>query len=238
MKILEEGLIALDQSSESETIADKYSRKYAAIRAYVLGEENRDLLQLRQMFDEQREVVFGDDLAREGQPGLSWELMSYNNFGICAQQVIRVGKSTGKAHLKASFTIYDKMNGPSRMLESELAEIAVYNPLVSVKPVQSEFVRDLYSVSQNGQEFQSFDGFYDQQVLNMQYGTSLKWKFEGGTNFWHDYMGNYITDWNVQPTDGDDINVIQVEKIKERTGSFSFALSCHAPTDLQQLKST
>ena len=47
MKILEEGLIALDSSTENEVVADKYSRKYAAIRSYVLGEENKDLLELK-----------------------------------------------------------------------------------------------------------------------------------------------------------------------------------------------
>ena len=47
MKILEEGLIALDSSTENEVVADKYSRKYAAIRSYVLGEDNKDLIELK-----------------------------------------------------------------------------------------------------------------------------------------------------------------------------------------------
>jgi len=46
--------------------------------------------------------------------------------------------------------IYDKINGPNRVLESELAEIALYNPLESVEPVQQNFLTDLYSVNQLG----------------------------------------------------------------------------------------
>ena len=84
---------------------------------------------------------------------MSETLMTYNNFGICSQQLIKAGKNRGLAHLKASFTIYEKFNGPSRILESELAEIALYHPLESIAPIQSEFVRDLYSVNQIGQEF-------------------------------------------------------------------------------------
>lgn len=55
-------------------------------------------------------------------------LMKHNNFGICAQQEVQ-GETEGLARLKASFVIHDYANGPSRLLQSEFAEIAVYNQL-------------------------------------------------------------------------------------------------------------
>jgi len=49
----------------------------------------------------------------------------YNNFGICAQTIVASHKE-GLARVKASFTVFEKINGPSRVLESPFAEIAVY----------------------------------------------------------------------------------------------------------------
>jgi len=87
----------------------------------------------------------------QGTPKLAATLLLHNNFGICAQSEIQ-GKTEGLARLKASFVIHDYKNGPGRVLESEFAEIAVYNSLVSVEPTYAPFLSDLYSVNQLGQE--------------------------------------------------------------------------------------
>jgi hypothetical protein len=49
----------------------------------------------------------------------------YNNFGICSQAIV-VSQKEGLARVKASFTVYEKLNGASRVLDSAYAEIAVY----------------------------------------------------------------------------------------------------------------
>ena len=71
-------------------------------------------------------------------------LLKHNNFGICAQQEVS-GVAEGLARLKASFFVHEYLNGPGQLLESEHAEIAVYNPLRSVAPTYWPFMSDLYS---------------------------------------------------------------------------------------------
>ena len=100
------------------------------------------------------------ELSGDGVPKLSELLMKHNNFGICAQRVVH-GETEGLARLRASFIVYDYLNGPSHLLESEHAEIAVYNPLTSLAPTYKPYMSDMYSYSQLGQEFQSFETFYE-----------------------------------------------------------------------------
>ena len=91
-------------------------------------------------------MTYIDDLSTQGTPKMSELLMTHNNFGICAQQEIQ-GENEGLARLKASFIIYEYANGPGRALESEFAEIAVYNELASIAPLYKPFMSDLYSVN-------------------------------------------------------------------------------------------
>ena len=125
-----------------------------------MADSNDQLFRLKQRFDEQMDVVFTDDLLQtEGTPKLSELLMRHNNFGICAQQTVR-GESEGLARLKATYVVHEYINGPSRLLQSEFAEIGVYNPLQSVLPKYRPYMSDLYSETQLGQEFQTFESFY------------------------------------------------------------------------------
>lgn len=93
--------------------------------------------------------------------------------------------------MKASFVVHDYANGPGRLLASEFAEIAVYNSLVSIAPTYAPFMSDLYSINQLGQEFQSFETFYEDWNLKLQSGSSITWKVTGGSNFWPDQAQNY-----------------------------------------------
>ena len=71
----------------------------------------------------------------------------YNNFGICSQTLV-VSHQEGLARIKASFTVFEKLNGPSRILESSFAEIAVYQPLKTLGKKYKPFLADLYSTNQ------------------------------------------------------------------------------------------
>jgi hypothetical protein len=73
-------------------------------------------------------------------------LLMHNNFGICAQKEV-IGEKEGLARLRASFMVHEYLNGPSRLVESEFTEIAVYNPLRSVEPTYAPYMRDLHSQS-------------------------------------------------------------------------------------------
>ena len=116
----------------------------------------------------------------------------HNNFGICAQHLVR-GESEGLDRLRASFLVHEYLNGPGRVLESEFAEIAVYRPLRTAQPQYKPFFSDLYSVTQLGQEYAGFDGFYKEGIIDLQFGNSITWKVLGGTNFWQDFQDKYQT---------------------------------------------
>lgn len=110
--------------------------------------------------------------------------MFYNNFGICAQTVV-ISQKEGLARVKASFTVYEKLNGPSRTLDSPFAEIAVYKPLRTFGKKYKPFLADLYSTQQISQEFTSFEQFYNtEEEYHLNFGTHIVWFVSGGTNFW------------------------------------------------------
>jgi hypothetical protein len=108
--------------------------KYDAVKSYVIA--NLELLSLKQRFDEQPQQVLGADLVERK---MSEQLMTYNNFGICSQATV-VAAVEGIGRVKSSLKL---ANGS--LLESEFAEIAVYQPLKTVGPVP-EF-SDLLSIN-------------------------------------------------------------------------------------------
>ncbi len=69
------------------------------------------------------------------------------------------------------------------MVESEFAEIAVFEALKTVHPNIPAFYNDLYSKRQILQEFQTMDHFFNQK-LTLVFGTELTWSVQGGSNFW------------------------------------------------------
>ena len=102
------------------------SSKYQMIKGYLTADANMGLIAVRQRFDEQESVIYTDQLNTVNTPMLSNLLMLHNNFGICAQQEI-YGESEGLARLGAAYTVHEYANGPSRVIQSEFAEIVVYN---------------------------------------------------------------------------------------------------------------
>lgn len=87
-----------------------------------------------------------------GKPDLHEILMTYHNFGICAQVDV-TGLKEGLSRVKAVIQVQDYINGPLHNLESEFSEVAVYNKLTIVGPSYKPYLSDLYSKSQLGQEF-------------------------------------------------------------------------------------
>ena len=79
--------------------------------------------------------------------------MQHNNFGICDQVLVK-SKDEGLSRVKAFY------EGADRTIESDKAEVASYQNISTLKPDYSDFLKDLYSKSQSGQEFQTFDSFY------------------------------------------------------------------------------
>jgi len=124
--------------------------------------------------------------------------------------------------------IHDYLNGPGRVLSSEFAEIAVYNPLLSVRPVYKPFMSDLLSQSQLGQEHQSFEAFYVDWKFTLQFGTSIAWKVVGGSNFWPDQAQNYETKWSHESLEGTSAPMFEIKPLAIKTSESEFELSCLA----------
>ena len=79
-------------------------------------------------------------------------VMRHNNFGVC-NQVKVISQGVGLSRVKA---VYE---GNDLRVESVEAEIASYQQLQTQKPDYQDYLADLYSRSQSGQEFQSFEAF-------------------------------------------------------------------------------
>ncbi len=90
----------------------------------------------------------------------------------------------------------------------------------------------MYSSNQLGQEYQSFEAFYVDWQLVMQFGTSTKWKVIGGSNFWPDRAENYKTSWSSEPASK--TQIFQMNASSITTTESSFELRCATPESLQE----
>jgi hypothetical protein len=72
---------------------------------------------------------------------MSKDVLMHNNFGICAQQQVSAGVE-GLARVKAVLRLIDEQS-----VESEFAELAVYEQLQTISPNASAYFIDLYSKS-------------------------------------------------------------------------------------------
>ena len=77
------------------------------------------------------------------------------------------------------------------MLQSEFAEVAVYDSLAFIEPTYAPFLSDLYSINQLGQEFSSFDHLFEDWRFKLQFGSSLQVHTIGGSNLWPDRAADY-----------------------------------------------
>jgi hypothetical protein len=75
--------------------------------------------------------------------------MHYNNFGICSQRSIH-GVSEGLVRVKANVELFDAATQTPTVLESEFAEVVVYNSLSHLDPSYLPYFTDLYSKDQLG----------------------------------------------------------------------------------------
>ena len=91
---------------------------------------------------------------------------------------------------------------------------------------------DLYSSNTLGQEFQSFEAFYVDWQLVMQYGASINWKVIGGSNFWPDRAENYETNWISEPASK--THIYDMKAISITTTESVFELRCSTPEKLNE----
>jgi len=95
--------------------------------------------------------------------------------------------------------------GPEgNIIESSKAEIASYSRLTTVKPRYEDFLKGLYSTSQSGQEFPTFDGLiprghlgFENKHFVLTFGSKFDLELTGGANFWKEYKDEYDTTYEV-----------------------------------------
>jgi hypothetical protein len=67
-----------------------------------------------------------------------------------------------------------------------------------------EYLSDLYSKQQAGQEFQTFSSFDPNNQSErlrkfiVAFGTSFVWEVSGGSNFWREFKDEYESEWSIQ----------------------------------------
>jgi len=124
----------------------KTPTKYEFIKDFVKQPDNKSLLLLKHRFEKQSSVIKASDLhpdsITEDRKQYTIEAkdpLFFNNFGICSQALVS-SHAEGLSRIKASFTVFEKPNGPSRVLESPFVEIAVYQPLKTIGKLYKPFL--------------------------------------------------------------------------------------------------
>ena len=105
---------------------------------------------------------------------------------------------------------------------------------MSSSPTYEPYMSDLYSLSQLGQEFTTFEGFYQDWKLKMQFGSQIKWNVIGGSNFWPDHAANYETTWTNQIILGRNDHAFQISKLAVHAQDSTFNIKCLVPEDKSQ----
>lgn len=134
-----------------------------------------------------------------------WRLLSHNAFGICGQVIIGSDSPVdGFVKVQASLNVGSSINA----VETERAEVVVFDPLKSVAPNYEDHLLKYHSKDQEGQEFWTFAEFipkvttgYSRRV-NVAHGSHASLKLAGGSNFWESLHGKYETSWEIEPADG------------------------------------
>jgi hypothetical protein len=73
-----------------------------------------------------------------------------------------------------------------------------------VKPRYEDFLKGLYSTSQSGQEFPTFDGLiprghlgFENKHFVLTFGSKFDLELTGGANFWKEYKDEYDTTYEL-----------------------------------------
>lgn len=143
-----------DIKGDGATLVDrKAASDWTSLQSYVHAPSTLPLLRLRSRFDLETSKVFESELKpARAMTDKDLILHRHNNFGVCDQVSVKA-KDQGLSRVRAYFDTYD------RTVESEKAEVGSYEFLSTSNPDYPEFLSDLYSKSQAGQEFQTFSSF-------------------------------------------------------------------------------
>jgi len=155
-------------------------------------------------------------------------LMTFNNFGICDQLMVQ-SKDLGISRVRASFFAGDKT------IESEEAEIGSYQHLATANPDYTEFLTNLLSKQQAGQEFQTLKKFdpndgerNDIKFFSLSFGTSITWDVKGGSNFWSEFKDGYTSDFNFKPIKG---HKLSIDVLSQGSSNTLISISCDMPSE-------
>jgi len=91
------------------------------------------------------------------------------------------------------------LNPGNELVESEKAEIAVYDALHSTSPTFEALLFKFLSKEQEGQEFKNFAQFVPRtpknvtRVITIAHGSTSNLKLKGGSNLWQDSTKYFIS---------------------------------------------
>lgn len=190
--------------------------------------KNTELLRLRDRFDAEPKAVFENQL----QPFRNFtpeeqHIAEHNNFGIC-DQVLLKAKDEGLTRITATY------DGPEKMIESSKAEVATYSKLTCQKPDYEQFLSSLYSTTQSGQEYATFEGMiptghgFKKKHFVLVYGSKFDLELTGGANFWKEFIEEYDTTFEVQATIE---NILDVKITEASAVNTRISIGCGMPPD-------
>ena len=95
-------------------------------------------------------------------------------------------------------------------------------------------MQDLYSRTQSGQEFQTFENFYPPSFEKKHYivslGASVSWQVHGGSNFWKEFKDDYNTSWTVA---GENPSLLSLSVQSQQETDTVLTVGCKVPVNLQ-----
>lgn len=174
---------------------------WTVLKEYVTS--NEQAISLKDRFERQQDALVESQLRPVAAQ--DWKLLSHNAFGICEQVIIGSDSPVdGLAKVQASLDIGASIHA----VESEKAEVVVFDALKSISPNYEDFLLKYHSKDQEGQEFWTFAEFipkvtagYSRRV-NVAHGSHATVTLEGGSNFWESLHAKYDTSWEIEPANG------------------------------------
>lgn len=205
------------------------------LQAFVSDKNQMELIKLKEMFDRNPSAQFKDQLVQEKFTPAQYAVLAHNNFGICDQAFLRTDSEGGLTRVTASLRHNEKA-------ESDQAEIAAFASLKTRGPSYQDFLKDLWSSDQAGQEFQSFDHFapsFDpvskRHKFIAAFGSSFELQLRGGSNYWKTFSGEYQTTWSVEKAASTGEDVLEIAVASQNRTNVSLSIKCQSPKALAKI---
>lgn len=129
----------------------------------------------------------------------------------------------GLARVQAS------MRSNGHQARSNIAEIAAYSHLRVAGPSYFSSLKNLYSVDQHGQEFQSFDSLIPKDQIRrfaLAFGSNVDLLLQGGSNYWKSYSDEYLTTWFVEKSNATSSDVLLIQKASQNYTEVYISIKC------------